>query len=51
LIVVGIGLSTGLLSELLFAELVVMIVGTTVFAPIVLRVMISREQARHLPST
>jgi hypothetical protein len=44
-------LSTGLLSELLFAELVVMIVGTTVFAPIVLRVMISREQARHLPST
>jgi Kef-type K+ transport system membrane component KefB len=44
LIVVGIGLSTGLLSELLFAELVVMIVATTVFAPIVLRLMIAQEQ-------
>lgn len=46
LIVVGIGLSTGLLSQVLFAEIVVMIIGTTVLAPIVLRQLIQRD-AQH----
>lgn len=43
LIVVGIGLSTGLLTELLFAEIVVMIVLTTMLAPVLLRLLIQRE--------
>ena len=40
LIVVGIGLSTGMITPVIFAEIVVMIVATTVMAPLVLRKMI-----------
>ena len=40
LIVVGIGLTTGLIGDKLFAEIVVMIIATTILAPIVLRLMI-----------
>lgn len=40
LIVVGIGLSTNLIDEKLFAEIVVMIIATTILAPIVLRLLI-----------
>jgi Kef-type K+ transport system membrane component KefB len=44
LIVAGLGLSSGLLTPVLFAEVVVMIVATTVLAPLVLRRVIVREQ-------
>lgn len=40
LIVVGIGLSTGIIGDKLFAEIVVMIIATTILAPIVLRLLI-----------
>ncbi len=40
LIVVGIGLSTNLIDDKLFAEIVVMIIATTILAPIVLRLLI-----------
>lgn len=40
LIVVGIGLSTNLIDNKLFAEIVVMIVATTILAPIALRILI-----------
>ena len=43
LIVVGIGLSTRLIDDKLFAEIVVMIIATTVFAPIVLRLLIKSD--------
>lgn len=41
LIVVGIGLSTNLINDKLFAEIVVMIIATTILAPIVLRMLIN----------
>ena len=44
LIVVGLGLSAGILNDQRFAEIVVMIVLTTMLAPIVLRYLITREQ-------
>jgi Kef-type K+ transport system membrane component KefB len=40
LIVVGIGLTTNLIDNRLFAEIVVMIIATTILAPIVLRLLI-----------
>ena len=40
LIVVGVGLSTNLIDDKLFAEIVVMIIATTILAPIVLRMLI-----------
>jgi len=40
LIVVGIGLNTALINDKQFAEIVMMIIVTTVFAPIVLRLLI-----------
>ncbi|MBC7751883.1 MAG: cation:proton antiporter [Candidatus Saccharibacteria bacterium] len=40
LIVVGIGLSTNLINDKLFAEVVVMIIATTILAPIALRLLI-----------
>jgi len=40
LIVVGIGLSTNLIDNKLFAEIVVMIIATTILAPVVLRMLI-----------
>lgn len=40
LIVVGIGLSTNLINDKLFAEIVVMIIATTILAPITLRLLI-----------
>jgi Kef-type K+ transport system membrane component KefB len=40
LIVVGIGLTTNLIDNKLFAEIVVMIIATTILAPIVLRLLI-----------
>lgn len=43
LIVVGIGFSTGLLSTVLFAEIVVMIIATTMLAPMVLRMLIQSK--------
>ena len=49
LIVVGLGLSAGILDNKLFAELIVMIILTTILAPIVLRILISREAARMPP--
>ncbi len=48
LIVVGIGLSTQLIDNKLFAEIVVMIIATTVFAPIVLRMIIKPEARPRL---
>jgi Kef-type K+ transport system membrane component KefB len=38
--VVGIGLTTNLIDNKLFAEIVVMIIATTILAPIVLRLLI-----------
>lgn len=45
LIVAGLGLSSGLLTPILFAEVVVMIVATTALAPMVLRPLILRDAA------
>jgi Kef-type K+ transport system membrane component KefB len=42
LIVVGIGLTTNLIDNKLFAEIVVMIIATTILAPIVLRLLIQK---------
>jgi Kef-type K+ transport system membrane component KefB len=47
LIVVGIGLASGLIGDKLFAEIVVMIIATTIMAPIVLRLLIKPAAPTH----
>jgi Kef-type K+ transport system membrane component KefB len=49
LIVVGIGVTTNLIGDKLFAEVVVMIIATTILAPIVLRLLIKSPKDPSAP--